>query len=262
MDLNKLKAVALAAAYRGGTYIRKRRDSPRRITHKGDIDLVTEADLGAEERIIDTIRTSFPDHAILSEEKGRIDGDGGCRWIVDPLDGTTNFAHGLTTCCVSIAAVDNDGPLAGVVWSPFSEELFSAVRGQGAYLNGRRLAVSDIDRTKDSLLVTGFPYNVKTILAPVMERFQRCLQASQGIRRLGSAALDLCYVAAGRFEAFWEEQLHPWDVAAGHLIVSEAGGQVTDFDNRPFDPQMKSILATNGHVHMEMLKLLDLKGSE
>jgi myo-inositol-1(or 4)-monophosphatase len=262
MDLNELKAVALAAAYHGGGYIQQRRDATRRITHKGDIDLVTEADLGAEALIIATIRSRFPDHAILSEEKGLIKGKRGCRWIVDPLDGTTNFAHGLTTCCVSIAAVDDDGPLVGVVWAPFSEELFSAVRGRGAYLNGRRLAVSDIGDTKDSLLVTGFPYNVKTIMEPVMKRFRRCLEASQGVRRLGSAALDLCYVAAGRFEAFWEEQLHPWDVAAGHIIVAEAGGWVTDFGNRPFDPEMSSILASNGRIHEQMLNLLDLKENE
>lgn len=262
MDLNHLKAVALAAAYQGGMYIRERRDRPRQITHKGAIDLVTEADLGAEARIIDTIRSHFPDHAILSEEKGRLEGQSGCRWIIDPLDGTTNFAHGLMMCCVSIAAVDADGPLVGVVWSPFSDELFAAVRGQGAYLNGRPLAVSTIDRARDSLLVTGFPYNVATIMAPVMERFRRCLDASQGVRRLGSAALDLCYVAAGRFEAFWEEHLSPWDVAAGHLLVAEAGGRVTDFANRAFDPEMASILATNGHIHAEMLTLLDLKESE
>ena len=262
MDLNHLKAVALAAAYQGGLYIKERRDRPRRISHKGDIDLVTEADLGAEHRIIATIRSHFPDHTVLSEEKGLLRGADHCRWIIDPLDGTTNFAHGLTTCCVSVAALDEEGPVVGVVWSPFTEELFSAVRGQGAYLNGRRLAVSGIARTGDSLLVTGFPYNVKSIMGPVMERFRRCLEASQGIRRLGSAALDLCYVAAGRFEAFWEEGLHPWDVAAGHLLVAEAGGRVTDFDNRAFEPEMTSILASNGRIHDEMMTLLDLKGNE
>ena len=261
MDLNHLKAVALAAAYQGGLYIKERYDRPRRISHKGDIDLVTEADLGSEHRIIDTIRSQFPDHTVLSEEKGLLPGDAPCRWIIDPLDGTTNFAHGLTTCGVSIAAVDETGPLVGVVWSPFAEELFCAVRGQGAYLNGRRLAVSGIEGIRDSLLVTGFAYNVKTSMGPVLERFRRCLEASQGIRRLGSAALDLCYVAAGRFEAFWEEGLHPWDVAAGQLLVTEAGGRVTDFANRPFDPEMTSILASNGRIHDKMLTLLDLKGN-
>lgn len=262
MDLNQLKAVAIAAAHRGGNYIRSRLDCTRQIEHKGEIDLVTEADLGAEKRIIDTIRASFPDHPILSEEQGLSAGHGEYRWIIDPLDGTTNFAHGLTTCCVSIAVEKENQPLIGIVWSLFSEELFSAVKSEGAYLNGRKLSVSDIEQVQDSLLVTGFPYNVKEIMAPVMNRFARCLVASQGVRRLGSAALDLCYVAAGRFDAFWEEQLHPWDTAAAHLIVSEAGGQVTDFSNLPFEPGMKSILASNGRIHNRMLDLLDLKGTE
>ena len=262
VDLNNLKAVALAAAYSGGEYIRNRLDRARHIVHKGDIDLVTEADLGSEKRIIETIQACCPDHAILSEEKGLVEGSDGYQWIIDPLDGTTNFAHGLTTCCVSIALVEDGQPLIGIVLSPFTEELFSAVRGQGASLNGRPLSVSNIGRIKDSLLVTGFAYDVNDIMAPVIERLTRCLKASQGIRRLGSAALDLCYVAAGRFEVFWEEQLHPWDVAAGHLMVTEAGGTVTDFENRPFAHEMKSILATNGRTHDDMLALLALKGTE
>jgi myo-inositol-1(or 4)-monophosphatase len=262
MDLDHMKAVALAAAYSGGSYIRSRLDRTRRIDHKGEIDLVTEADLGSERRIIDIIRASFPDHTILSEEHGLTEGRSAYKWIVDPLDGTTNFAHGLAACCVSIALVKENRPIIGIVWGPFTDELFSAVRGAGAYLNGRRMTVSGIDRIGDSLIATGFPYNVRTIMAPVMNRLTRCLEASQGIRRLGSAALDMCYVAAGRFEAFWEEQLHPWDTAAGHLIVTEAGGQVTDFDNRPFEPEMKSILASNGRIHHRMLELLDVKGIE
>jgi myo-inositol-1(or 4)-monophosphatase len=262
MDLDHMKAVALAAAYSGGSYIRSRLDRPRRIDHKGDIDLVTEADLGSERRIIDIIRASFPDHTILSEEDGLTEGRAGYKWVIDPLDGTTNFAHGLTACCVSIALFKDGRPLIGIVWGPFTEELFSAVHGAGAFLNGRRLSVSGIDRLSDSLIATGFPYNVRTNMAPVMDRLTRCLKASQGIRRLGSAALDMCYVAAGRFEAFWEEQLHPWDTAAGHLIVTEAGGQVTDFVNQPFEPEMQSILASNGRIHYRMLELLDVKETE
>jgi len=261
MDLDHFKAVALAAAYRGGGYIRQRLDGVREIKHKGEIDLVTEVDVGSEKRIIEVIRASFPDHAILAEERGSIGGASDLQWIIDPLDGTTNFAHGLTTCCVSIALTKKGQPLIGLIYCPFTEELFSAVRGKGAFLNGRRLSVSTIGRVRDSLLVTGFPYNVKEILPAVMQRFTRCLASSQGIRRLGSAALDLAYVAAGRFEAFWEEHLQPWDVAAGHLIVQEAGGRVTDFDNQPFEPEMKSILASNGQIHSEMLTLLALKGT-
>ena len=262
MDLNQLKSVALAAAYSGGSYIRSRLNRARHIEHKGEIDLVTEADLGSEKRIIQVIRTHFPDHTILSEEKGLSRGSAEYAWIIDPLDGTTNFAHGLTTCCVSIALTKNDLPLIGLIWCPFTDELFSAVSGRGAFLNGRPLSVSKIEQVQDSLLVTGFPYNVRQILPRVMNRFMRCLEASQGIRRLGSAALDLCYVAAGRFEAFWEEYLKPWDVAAGQLIVTEAGGQVTDFGNQPFKPEMKSILASNGRIHHDMLNLLDLKETE
>ena len=262
MDLNQLKSVALAAAYRSGAYIRSRLSAVRQIRHKGDIDLVTEVDLGSEERIIEVIQDAFPDHAILSEERGLIEGSEPYRWIIDPLDGTTNFAHGLTTCCVSIALAKHERTIIGIIWCPFSDELFSAVEGEGAYLNGRRLSVSNVDKVQDSLLVTGFPYCVKEILEPVMMRFTRCLAASQGIRRLGSAALDLGYVAAGRFEAFWEEHLHPWDVAAGHLLVTEAGGQVTNFDNHPFEVEMKSILASNGRIHHDMLNLLEVKERE
>jgi len=207
MELNHLKATALAAAYCSGRYIRSRLNRERRIEHKGAIDLVTEVDLGSEARIIDTIQASFPDHSILSEERGMIQRDQDFLWIVDPLDGTTNFAHGLTLCCVSIALVGNGQPLIGIVCNPFTDELFSAVRDQGAFLNGRRLSVSNVAHVQDSLLATGFSYNVQEIIASVMARLTRCLAAAQGIRRLGSAALDLCYVAAGRCEAFWEEQL-------------------------------------------------------
>jgi myo-inositol-1(or 4)-monophosphatase len=262
MDLDHLKAIALAATYRGGAYIRDRLNRVREIRHKGEIDLVTEVDLGSEKRIIEVIRTHFPNHAILSEEGGASGGVSDYQWIIDPLDGTTNFAHGLPTCCVSIALTKGEQPLIGMIWCPFTDEFFSAVRGQGAYLNGRRLSVSVIDQIRDSLLVTGFPYNVKAIMETVMARFTRCLAASQGVRRLGSAALDLSYVAAGRFEAFWEENLHPWDVAAGQLIVTEAGGRITDFNNQPFKPEMKSILATNGRIHDEMTNLLALKETE
>jgi myo-inositol-1(or 4)-monophosphatase len=262
MNLDHLKKIALAAAYRGGVYIRHRLNRVQKITHKGDIDLVTEVDIGSEKRIIEVIQTHFPNHAILSEEQGAGGGSSDYKWIIDPLDGTTNFAHGLPTCCVSIALTKAEQPLIGVIWCPFTDELFSAVQGQGAFLNGRRISVSTIGRVRDSLLVTGFPYNVKSILEAVMKRFTRCLATSQGVRRLGSAALDLSYVAAGRFEAFWEENLQPWDVAAGHLIVAEAGGCVTNFDNQPFKPEMKSILASNGRIHNEMINLLAMKEME
>jgi len=263
MDLNEVKRVAIAAAYRGGKILTAKLGRVTRIEHKGLIDLVTEADREAESRIIDTIRRQFPRHGFLAEEGGAIHGQADGLWIIDPLDGTTNFAHGLPTCCVSIAFVMAAATQLGVVLAPFANELFVAVRGAGAYCNGRPLRVSPTDALADSLLVTGFPYNVRDILEPTVKRFSRCLAASRGLRRLGSAALDLCYVAAGRFEAFWEENLKPWDTAAGALIVEEAGGRVTDFANRCYHPtDSLTTLATNGRLHASMLQLLDLRGVE
>lgn len=263
MDLDSTKRVAIAAAYQGGRILAAKLGRIARIEHKGLIDLVTEADRASERCIVDTIRHQFPRHGLLAEESGATRGSADGLWIIDPLDGTTNFAHGLPTCCVSIAFVCEEEVQIGVVLAPFSNELFVAVRGRGAYRNSRPIRVADTPKLLDSLLVTGFPYNVRDILEPTMQRFSRCLAASRGLRRLGSAALDLCYVAAGRFEAFWEENLKPWDTAAGALIVDEAGGRVTDFSNQRFHPtDSQTTLATNGRLHAAMLKLLDLKGVE
>ena len=263
MDLNQAKRVAIAAAYRGGKILAAKLGRITRIEHKGVIDLVTEADREAESRIVDTIRQQYPQHGFLAEEGGAVQGQVDGLWIIDPLDGTTNFAHGLPTCCVSIAFMAEAAIQLGVVLAPFANELFVAVRGAGAQCNGRPIRVSPTGALVDSLLVTGFPYNVRDILEPTVKRFSRCLAASRGLRRLGSAALDLCYVATGRFEAFWEENLKPWDTAAGALIVEEAGGRVTDFANRYFQPtDSQTTLATNGRLHASMLQLLDLKGVE
>ena len=259
MDLNHLKDVAVAAAFQAGCHIRSKLDRIEPAKHKGAIDLVTEADHGAEERIITLIRSQFADHAILAEERGREQGRPDRLWIVDPLDGTTNFAHGVQTCCVSIAFAADGQIQVGVILDPFANELFVALYGHGAWLNGRPISVSDVATLADSLLVTGFPYNVRDIMTTAMTRFARCLEASQGIRRLGSAALDLCYVAAGRFEAFWEQNLKPWDTAAGMLMVTEAGGRVSDFDDRDFDPDAQAIVASNGKIHTQMLNLLQSK---
>jgi myo-inositol-1(or 4)-monophosphatase len=262
MDLNHLKDVAVAAAFQAGTHIRSKLGRIGPAAHKGAIDLVTEADHGAEERIITLIRSQFADHAILAEERGREQGRPDRLWIVDPLDGTTNFAHGVKSCCVSIAFAADDQIKVGVILDPFADELFVALHDRGAWLNGRPIGVSGVDTLTDSLLVTGFPYNVREIMEATMTRFARCLEASQGIRRLGSAALDLCYVAAGRFEAFWEQNLKPWDTAAGMLMVAEAGGRVSDLNNQDFNPDMKTILASNGNIHTQMLNLLHAKGTE
>jgi myo-inositol-1(or 4)-monophosphatase len=249
MDLDHIKRTAIAAAFQGGEALRARFGKLTEIRKKGAIDLVTEADTASERVIIQTLRHAFPDHAIMAEESGETAGDPDFLWIIDPLDGTTNFAH-------------QGRLLAGIVFNPLGGELFSAVDGQGASLNGRPIRVSPVAALGESLLVTGFPYNFVEFMPVLMGRFARCLKASQGVRRLGAAALDLCYVASGRFEAFWEENLKPWDTAAGVVIVREAGGNVTDFSNRPFTPEKPEILATNGWVHQAMIAQLGHKEVE
>jgi myo-inositol-1(or 4)-monophosphatase len=233
-----------------------------RIRKKGAIDLVTQADVESEDAIIKTIRSYFPEHTILAEESGLNAAGSSCRWIIDPLDGTTNFAHALGLFSVSIAFAVEQSVKMGIVLNPVTGELFSAVENQGARLNGQPISVSSQQEMADCLIVTGFPYNFKTALQPLMTRFRHCLEAAQGIRRLGSAALDLCFVACGRFDAFWEQNLKPWDTAAGLLIAKEAGAMVTDFSNHPYSVDMKEILATNGKIHQKMLSLLELRKTE
>ncbi len=258
MDLDRIKRVALAAAGKGGAVLTRRFGKLSRISTKGGIaDLVTDADLAAEAVILETIRAAFPDHAVLAEESGVSGKETAHRWIVDPLDGTTNYAHGLKLYCVSIAFAAADKVLVGVILSPATEELFAAVKGEGATLNGRPIRVTQTPTVSESLLVTGFPHKAGEGLAPMIQRFDRCLRASRGVRRLGSAALDICYVACGRFDAFWEQGLKPWDTAAGIRIAREAGAAVTDFSNRPFTVEKDTLLVTNGRIHGQMLSLLD-----
>ncbi len=257
MDMNEIKRVGLAAAGKGAAILKSRLGRIPEVVKKGEIDLVTVADLESEKAIVGAIRESFPDHAVLAEEGGLDKGPARDRWIIDPLDGTTNFAHGLGLFCVSIAFASDDEVLFGIVSNPVTEELFVAEKGRGATLNGFPISVSNTEKVSDSLLVTGFPYNHKEIVKAVISRFGNCLAASQGIRRLGSAALDLCYVACGRFDGFWEQNLKPWDTAAGMLIALEAGGTVTDFSENPFDIYGNEILATNGRIHAEMKSLLE-----
>lgn len=259
MDLNLIKNTAIGAAYKSAEIINNFSGKLTRVSKKGPIDLVTEADIASEKNIIAEIRRRFPDHEILAEESGlNQTGKSACRWIIDPLDGTTNFAHQIPLFAVSIAfAVDNEINV-GIVLNPVSGELFTAVRGQGATLNGTAIEVSRQKDISESLLATGFPYDVKQMLDPVMLRFKQCIAASQGIRRLGSAALDLCFIACGRFEGFWEENLNPWDTAAGWLIAEEAGARVTDFSGNPYDLNQKEILATNSHIHNELQSTLEI----
>ena len=187
------------------------------------------------------------------------DGQPECMWIIDPLDGTTNFAHQVAIYATSIAFALDGATVVGVVLNPVSGELFTATAGSGAQLNGKPVTVSEVTSLGDSLLVTGFPYDVEKIPGPMMKRLEKCLLTSQSVRRLGSAALDLCYVACGRFEGYWEEAIQLYDVAAGALIAEEAGAVVTDFDKQPYSNEKKEILATNGHIHEQMIGLLALK---
>ncbi len=258
MDLERIKRVGIAAAYRGGEIIRSRVGKTHDIGKKGAIDLVTEADTGSEKAVIEEIQKVFPDHGVLAEESGESGSVSDHQWIIDPLDGTTNFAHGIPIFCVSIAYAHSGDLQVGVVFNPVSGELFTGVKGSGAQLNNRPIGVSKTKAISESLLVTGFPYNFKEIFDQVNTRFGNCLKASRGVRRLGSAALDLCYLACGRFEGFWEQNLNPWDTAAGVIISQEAGAKITDFSGKPFRLEKKELLATNGNIHEEMLALLAL----
>ncbi|HMW02672.1 MAG TPA: inositol monophosphatase family protein [Acidobacteriota bacterium] len=231
------------------------------VRHKGQIDLVTEVDLLSEKFIRDQIANHYPKHQVLAEESGLFEQTSPYRWIIDPLDGTTNYAHGYPFYSVSIALQHESHVLLGVVYDPVRDELFAAERGQGATLNERAIRVSTVERLDQALLCTGFPYNVRTSPKINLDHFSRFLDAAQAVRRDGSAALDLCYVAAGRFDGFWELNLAPWDMAAGGLIVTEAGGTVTRFDHGTFDWYVPEVLASNGLIHQEMSAVLVQKGT-
>jgi myo-inositol-1(or 4)-monophosphatase len=251
-------ATAIDAALAVGRIQRKFFRQNPAVEKKGPIDLVTEADLAAERHFREIIARRFPSHIVLGEEAPGRSGpaEARCRWIIDPVDGTTNFAHGLALFCVSIA-LEIDGELkVGVVYDPMGEELFTAERGQGARLNGLPIRVSEATEIVDSLLCTGFPYSVREDPRRQVEVFRAFLGRARAVRRLGSAALDLCYVAAGRFEGFWELQLHAWDMAAGVLIIQEAGGRVTRYDDGEIDLFGGQIVATNGRVHGAMLEVI------
>lgn len=259
MELQSIHRTGISAVYRSAEVLRSYLENIPQVNKKGAVDLVTQADIESEQLIIETIRNQFPDHAILAEESGLKQSGSQYQWIIDPLDGTTNFTHQLGIFAISIAFAVSGNVKVGIVMNPVTGELFSAIAGEGATLNGQPITVSQQQNISDSLLVTGFPYDFKTILKPLMTRFANCLNAAQGVRRLGSAALDLCFVACGRFDGFWEQNLKPWDTAAGMLIAREAGATITDFSNNLFTVDKKEILATNGKIHQEMLSLLELK---
>jgi myo-inositol-1(or 4)-monophosphatase len=243
--------VAVEAALEAGRILAEEFQRPADITYKGDVDLVTQADRRSEQAIVARLRSVFPKHAILAEEGSGQENASPYRWYVDPLDGTTNFAHGYPCFSVSIGLAEGGRMRVGVVHNPLSNELFAAERGKGATLNGKPIHVSRIERLGRSLLVTGFPTHKRTE-NPNIHYYWDFTLKSHGVRRDGSAAMDLAAVAAGRFEGFWEFGLKPWDTAAGLLLVQEAGGQVTDFEGRHYQPGGPVLLATNGLVHEEM----------
>jgi myo-inositol-1(or 4)-monophosphatase len=250
---------AIEIVTRAGEIQLARRESGFRIDKKGEIDLVTEVDLECERMCRAVLAERFPDHDVLAEELSSGPGEvarSRFRWVYDPLDGTTNYAHGLPIFCSSLALEIDGHAVAGAVYDPTRRELFTAATGQGAYLNGAPLKVSATTRVLDALLVTGFPYDVHNRAPDLVGLFSEFLSRAQAVRRLGSAALDLCYVAAGRFEAFWEQHLKPWDVSAGALIVAEAGGRVTGMDGTAFDPVAAHLVASNGHLHEQMLEIV------
>jgi myo-inositol-1(or 4)-monophosphatase len=254
-------ATAVEAAISAGRVQRQHFRTHVRIDKKGPIDLVTAADLQVEREFRQLIAERFPSHVVLGEEQGGSEETASrFRWIIDPIDGTTNYAHGLALFCSSIA-LEIDGELTvGAVYDPMAEELFTAERGVGAWLNGAPIRVTACDRLVDALLVTGFPYTVREQRQKLVDVFAVFLGEAQGVRRLGSAALDLCYVAAGRFDAFWEDRLHAWDMAAGALIVQEAGGRVTDYADAPVDMFRGQIVASNGPLHPAMLEAISKAG--
>ncbi len=227
------------------------------IYKKGDIDLVTEADLASEKHIIDRVKTHYPQHSILAEESGEavLIGDSKWKWIIDPLDGTTNYAHGYPCFCVTLAVEHKGEIVIGVSYDPTRDEMFSAEKGNGASLNNKSISVSEANKLSDSLLVTGFPYDVSK-RDNFAGNFTNMLLKSRAVRRDGSAAIDLAYVACGRFDGFWEEGLNPWDMAAGVLLVEEAGGKISYYDGSKFSIYKSPLCASNGSIHEEILSVL------
>ncbi len=243
---------ALEAARAAGSIIREQGAQVFRVDHKGATDLVTEVDLAAEKEIISILSKSFPGHRILAEESGQEEGESDCVWLIDPIDGTTNFVHGYPFYSVSIALERRSAIIVGVVYDPLRDELFQAVRGEGTFLNGRPLAVSRVNSLDGALLATGFPYD-RAQRARALAIAGRLLPRIQGMRRDGSAALDLAYVAAGRLDGFLEFGLKPWDTAAGRLLVEEAGGRTSDFSGGEFDVRRGAVVATNRRIHADLI---------
>jgi myo-inositol-1(or 4)-monophosphatase len=247
---------AWEAVHAAGALIRDNWQRPKAISYKGAIDLVTSVDRDAERCIVDLLRRSFPGHSILAEEATDVTShQNSYRWIIDPLDGTTNFAHGYPQFCVSIALQHEQDLLLGLVYDPLRQECFAAIRGQGATLNGQPIRTSIVRELDKALLATGFPYDQRQNAEYYLAYFKAFMTRCQGIRRAGAAALDLCYVACGRLDGFWELKLKPWDTAAGALIVDESGGRMSDFSGNDFSIWGSETMASNGLIHREMTEV-------
>jgi myo-inositol-1(or 4)-monophosphatase len=252
-----LLSTAIEAVMKAGEIQMSFIDTGFAVSHKGTIDLVTEADVAVETMFRKMIAERFPDHTILAEEFGEDAATQGASycWVFDPIDGTNNYAHGLPIFCSSLALeIDGKGEI-GAIYDPTRKELFVAERGGGALLNGRPIHVSNASTLVESMLVTGFPYDIHDRIPEIVGLFGEFVGKARAVRRLGSAALDLCYVAAGRMDGFWEQDLKPWDIAAGTIIVEEAGGKVTDFAGEPHASRRPQLLATNGKIHDEMMEI-------
>lgn len=275
MEIEEFKKIATQAALKGGEILNEHRGRVKSIGYKDEVNLVTEVDRISEETILQIIKKNFPDHAILTEESKEFipkvhpeikKSKSIYKWIIDPLDGTTNYAHGFPMYCVSVALEKNGEIILGVVYDPNLDELFVAEKGKGAFLSKgssiaedkRKISVSQTIELSQSLLATGFPYDIRKSKIDNLDHFANFYKKAQAVRRGGSAALDLCYLAMGRFDGFWELKLSPWDMAAGSLMIEEAGGKVTDFLGGPFNIYLKEILASNGKIHQQMMEVLKL----
>ncbi|MCI0422827.1 MAG: inositol monophosphatase [Acidobacteria bacterium] len=248
--------VAVEAAKLGGEVLKQSYGQVKKIEYKGEINIVTNVDKRSEILIVELLNSRFPTHSILAEEGTDMAKSSEYKWVIDPLDGTTNYAHDYPIFCVSVGLERNGEMIAGAVYQPIFEELFVAEKGGGAYLNGRKIQVSRVDNLKQALVSTGFPYDVLENAGQAMKDFSCFVDSAQAVRRDGSAALDLCYVAMGRFDGFWEPRLKPWDTAAGVLVVTEGGGRVTDFHNGLYSIYKDQVVASNGLLHEQMCQVL------
>lgn len=262
--LSEFQKIATEAAQVGGTILQDYAQSGFTIEHKDLVNLVTDADRESEAAIVNVLHRAYPSHQILAEEEGlHAASSSPFKWIIDPLDGTTNFAHGFPMYTVSIGLEYQGDCIVGVVWDPTKQELYAGAKGEGATLNGQPIQVSKVSKLHQALLVTGFGYDIRETADNNLDEFCRFSLGAQGVRRTGTASLDMCYVACGRFDGFWELKLNPWDTAAGLVIIQEAGGRVTNYKNEPFSIYGKKIVASNGLIHQEIVKVLEeCRGNE